>query len=323
MAMESASDKASPERQADGVARVPAPGPVLRSLNDAAGALDAPLATLNGYSRADDALRAIAADVAGAAARAPAIAIACVLLNQVGGRYAIRHSIDSAVLTALVARALGQAEASVLTATAAALTMNVGMLAEIDVFHARATALGSAERERLRCHPQAGATLLRGAGVDDDDWLDGVLQHHETADGSGYPAGLRADAIAANAQLVGMADRYCACIGARNYRRSMLAPAALQLLAADHGARPALVHAFTRVLGAYPPGTLVRLHDGASGVVVDADADARLRVQVLRAADGSAVNAQRDGAVIDAALHEDDARLRFSMTSVWGELAAL
>jgi hypothetical protein len=295
---------------------------VLRRLNTASMALDGLLSGLTVYSHAELALRQIATEVVDAAACAPPIAIAAIVLNQVGGRYAIRHCIDSAVLASLVARQLGQSEAAILSATAAALTMNVGMLGEIDSLHARAAPLSSSERERIRRHPADGAELLRCAGIDDSSWIDCVLQHHETTDGSGYPQGLRQDDIAVNALLVGMADRYCACIGARNYRRSLLTPAALDLLIANNPAQARLVQAFVSLLGHYPPGALVRLDDGALGVVVDVGADGPL-VKLLRTADGGAADHLLHAPVIAGALHEDQARLRFSMAAVWGALAAL
>lgn len=294
--------------------------PVLRDLNAATVALDTLLTSLSVYSRADSSLRAIAAQVVDAAARSPDIAIAAILLNQVGGRYAIRHCVETAALATLAARRLGHGDASILTTAAAALTMNVGMLREIDGLHARASVLSGAERERIRRHPVDGAELLRCAGIDDQDWIDCVLQHHETADGAGYPHGLRRDDIAAGAALVGMADRYCACVGARNYRRSLLAPAALARLVADNAGHADMVAAFVDLLGDYPPGTLVRLDDAAIGVVASRAPDT---VRVLRAADGTALAATRTHSAIFAAVHELDARLRFSMTSVWGDAAAL
>ena len=296
--------------------------PVLRRLNAASSELDALLTGLNVYSRADTSLRTIAAGVIEAATDAPDIALAAILLNQIGGRYAIRHCIDSAALACLVARRIGRGEAEVVTITAAALTMNVGMLRDIDGFHTRATLLSDAEREKIRRHPVDGAELLRCAGVDDKAWIACVLQHHESPDGSGYPHGLARPDIAADALLVGMADRYCACIGARNYRRSMLAPDALQVLVRDNAGHPELVNGFVAVLGSMPPGTLVRLEDDSAGVVMAVRGVGPL-VRVLRHADGSAADAMLTAPPIRCALHESDARLRFSMKAVWGEMAGL
>jgi HD-GYP domain-containing protein (c-di-GMP phosphodiesterase class II) len=302
----------------------PAPASVLRSLNLVNGQLDGLLTGLSAYSDADRALRQMAHEVAAAATRAPDVAIACILLNQIAGRYAVRHCIDAAVLACVVASAMGRPEIEVLTVAAAALTMNVGMMRQIESFQNKSCALTSDERETVRRHPSESAELLQRAGISDEGWLACVMQHHENDDGSGYPEGRSKGEIAFNARLIGLADRYCACVSARNYRRSMLPPLALDTLRADGGHDPALIQQFGVQLGTYPPGTLVRLANGETGVVTGRGA---LSVHALRDADGTPISLVRStdepDYAIDAALHEDDARLRFSMKTVWGELAAL
>jgi HD-GYP domain-containing protein (c-di-GMP phosphodiesterase class II) len=299
---------------------------VLHSLNLANSQLERLLSGLGAYSDAVPGLRQIANEVAEATARDPEVAVACVLLNQVAGRYAVRHCVDTAIVACVVARAMGQSQLELQTVAAAALTMNVGMMRQIESFQAKSSALSEDERAIVRRHPSESAELLRCAGVSDEEWLVCVLQHHESGDGSGYPDGRRQGEIALIAKLVGMADRYCACVSARNYRRSMLPPLALEKLCADPGNDPEVCRVFREQLGPYPPGTLVRLANGETGVVTGRDGAATL-VHALRGADGKALSAlrhtDRPGHAIEAALHEDDARLRFSMKSVWGELAAL
>jgi HD-GYP domain-containing protein (c-di-GMP phosphodiesterase class II) len=296
----------------------------LHSLNQVSSQLDGLLSGLSSCSDADGALRQLAGEVADTAARAPDVAIAAILLNQIAGRYAVRHCVDTAIVACVVARALGSAERDVLTVAAAALTMNVGMMRQIESFQSKSTALTSEERATVRRHPAESFELLQRAGVSDEDWLACVLQHHENDDGSGYPEGRHMQDIVFSARLLGIADRYCACVSARNYRRSMLPPLALDKLRVDGGYDAALIERFCAQLGAYPPGTLVRLVSGETGVVADREA---LLVHALRCSDGTPMSLDRRtdeaGNGIEAALHEDDARLRFRMNTVWGELAAL
>jgi HD-GYP domain-containing protein (c-di-GMP phosphodiesterase class II) len=303
-----------------------APPSVLRGLNLANAQLDRLLSGLGAYSDADSGLRQIAFEVSEATARSPDVAIACVLLNQLAGRYAVRHCVDSAIVACVVARAMGESPMEVLTVAAASLTMNVGMMRQIENFQGKSSALSDEERAIVLRHPRASEELLRCAGVNDEEWLACVLQHHENQDGSGYPEGRRQDEIALTARLVGMADRYCACVSARNYRRSMLPPLALAKLRTDAGNDPDIARHFDEELGEYPPGTLVRLANGDTGVVSGRDGKAVL-VHALRDAGGAALSVvRRTGRpehAIETALQEDDARLRFSMKSVWGGLAAL
>ena len=258
-----------------------APASVLHTLNLVSSQLEQLLTGLSAYSDANRALRLIAHEVSAATERAPEVAIACILLNQIAGRYAVRHCVDTAILACVLARAMGKPPLEVLTIAGAALTMNVGMMRQIENFQDKSSVLSSEERAMVLRHPGESAELLRLAGVSDEEWIVYVLQHHETDDGSGYPDGRRNGEIALNAKLIGLADRYCACVSARNYRRSMPPPLALSTLCAEAGYDPVLTAQFSEQLGAFPPGTLVRLASGETGVVVSCDGAACL-VHALR-----------------------------------------
>lgn len=295
---------------------------VLHTLNDLNKRLEHTLLGLRTHANADTELRTIAADLVTAVRRAPEVALGAVLLNQIAGPYGVRHCTESAIVVALMGAAMGKSDDELQLVTAAALTMNVGMVRQADVFHGRDGALTSEERAQVRRHPHESVELLRWAGVKDEEWLNYVLLHHENADGSGYPEGRMGDEIADNARLIALADRYCALVSARNYRRSLLPPVALERLAAEADAE--LMQHFTQCIGAYPAGTLVRLQNGHAGVVVGG-----AKVCLLRD-DAGAMLAQplhclstAEGYALAEALHEDQARLRFTMQQVWGELASL
>lgn len=303
-----------------------APASVLRELNQVNRQLEQVLSELGAYSDGKTELRTIAIALVKAVDRDPDIAFASILLNQIGGRYAVRHCAETAIVATLMARALGKVDHHLITIALGALTMNVGLMRQIESFQNRDTALSRDERSLIERHPAESADLLRCAGVDDEEWIECVLLHHEKADGSGYPEGRHEAAIPDGARLVSAADRYCACVSARNYRRSMLPPVAVAKLREEAltEADIALAAVFAERVGPYPPGTLVRLANEEIGVVARRDA-----VHVLRGANGEApAQATRRDTVMPAcaiieALHEDQVRLRFSMKAVWGELASL
>ena len=54
-----------------------------------------------------------------------------------------------------------------------------------------------------------------------------ALQHHERLDGSGYPAGLKGDAITMNSRIVAVADVVEAMSSRRPYRQALGIDAAL------------------------------------------------------------------------------------------------
>lgn len=301
----------------------------LRSLNLLAQRLERALNLLGDGSNADPELRSIADGIILAVRQAPDVALASIYLNQIAGPYAVRHCVEAAIICALIAPVMENGQAETSRIVAAALTMNAGMLRLAETFQLKDCALSAEERSTILRHPADSAELLRRAGIDDDEWIACVLAHHELDDGSGYPEGLRADDIPEAARLVGMADRYCALVSARNYRRSMLPPDALNKLKASCK-HAWLVAAFEQEIGQYPPGTLVRLVNGETGVVSSRrGADGARQVCSLRDTLGVPfapleLRSTREPLFqIAAALHEDSAGLRFSMRQIWGDAAAV
>ncbi len=311
---------------------IEAPASVLRSLNQINRRLDRILMDLRDVSSADTELRAIARELIDSVARGQEIALAAIFLNQIVGAYAIRHCTETAIIVCLIAQAMDKSHAEVLIVTAAALTMNVGMVRQSELFQGRDGALSSEERAIVRRHPADSVDMLRYAGITDEEWLDLVLLHHENDDGSGYPQGRLGDEISQNAKLIGLADRYCAFVSARNYRRSLLPPMALARLQGE-GDAPVdgeIIAKFRELIGAYPPGTLVRLANGEIGVVSrQAGTSSVWTVHALRGGDGTAMplavarSTVETGYGIVEALEEDSARVRFTMQQIWGELASL
>ncbi len=315
----------------------PATPSVLHLLNHSNLRLGHLLHELRNKSDAEREVRDVAREVMRAVDINPDVALACIFLSQIAGTYAIRHCIETAVVAVLVARGMEKSARETLAITSAALTMNVGMLRHADTFQNKRSALSSEEMAIVRRHPEESVDLLTSAGVDDEEWISCVMLHHENDDGSGYPCGKTSDEISQNARLIGLADRYCAQVSARNYRRSMLPDQAMDniFLNRKQAIDPALAEQFVRQLGKYPPGSLVRLHNGAIGVVARRGGQGgAIEVRALRDADGALIkldgDAARTGRSIEEpgygiaeALHEDQADVRFSMKLVWGDQAKL
>ena len=77
--------------------------------------------------------------------------------------------------------------------------------------------LTPAEFALIKEHPQQGFEILKGV---DFPWPVGqvTLQHHERLDGSGYPQGLKGDAIILEARIISVADVVEAMASHRPYR---------------------------------------------------------------------------------------------------------
>lgn len=305
---------------------------VLHQLNLCNRRLERLLHNLRNEHNAEAEIRDIARDVIRAVEINPDVALACIFLSQINGTYAVRHCIETAVVTVVIARSMDLNPANSLTVTAAALTMNVGMLRHHEGFQNKNSPLSHEEMAIVRRHPEESADMLRDVGIDDDDWISCVLMHHENDEGSGYPAGIASPEVTLNAKLLSFADRYCAQVSARNYRKSILPSLALRNLIDDKQAPvdPHLADCFRRELGDFPPGCLVRLDGGEIGVVSRRQGCSRgLQVHYLRDAAGTLLSPALprcldDGPLaISEGLSEDQASTRFSMKQIWGAQASL
>lgn len=199
-----------------------------------------------------------------------------------------RQAVNAAVLTDLMLAMDGAPATLRCSATCAALTMNLSIHSLQDVLYEVKTPTAAQQAEIL-AHPARSAALLAEAGVDDAQWLEAVRQHHEAADGSGYPARLAGTATCLAARALGVADRFCAVISERAYRPAVPAGVALARMfdgsnaTLDAGLSATLV----RVMGAWPPGTVVLLHSGELAVVTRRTTDPRGPVaRMVRTRDG-------------------------------------
>ena len=117
------------------------------------------------------------------------IAAAVMPLNQDASAYSVRHCIDTAIVSVLVAERLRLLAAQVPSIVAAALSMNVGMLREQAPMHGKAGPLTDSERGVVQRDPEKSVALLQHEGVTDRIWLDAALLRHENQNSGGYPTG--------------------------------------------------------------------------------------------------------------------------------------
>ncbi|HYD80093.1 MAG TPA: HD domain-containing phosphohydrolase [Paucimonas sp.] len=318
-----------PTEISDPTPEAPRP-PVLRMINDAHRRLEYLLLNIERQTDAQSEILAVARSLSHAVELHPDVALACILLNQNEGSYAVRHCVDTAVVAQLVSTALHKGPHEILTVMAAALTMNVGMLQHQEQLQTRLNAISPQELAMIQEHPQRSVDLLRRAGVDNEDWLSYVLLHHENEDGSGYPFGKSAADIPLPAKVVSLADRYCARVSSRSYRKSLLPNEALNdILLADHqSVDPMLTACFIRVLGIYPTGAMVRLANGEIGAVTGkGESITAPIVHALVAADGRLLaqpvrrNTVHGEYAVREMLSEERAGVRLRMQSLWGDEA--
>jgi hypothetical protein len=179
--------------------------------------------------------------------------------------YGYNHSIHTAIISLLLARRLQWPQTRTMSLVKAAITMNMSMLDLQGKMADQTDPLRESQKVLIGRHPQEAADWLAQAGVSDVDWLTAVAQHHERADGSGYPTGLTA--VADIAVALRVADVFMAKISPRKLRLPLsIQEAAKQMYREDQGGP--ISTAVIKEVGVYPPGDLVKLASGEIGVVM-------------------------------------------------------
>jgi len=179
-------------------------------------------------------------------------------------QYSVKHAVDVAIISEVIARHMGWGNSKRASLVAASLTSNISMLRLQNKLHHQLEALNEEQRIKIRNHPQTSAEMLSQLGVKDQLWLDGVTQHHESLDGSGYPAGFQKADISEAARIIAISDFYTAKVTGRGYRPPLSPHQAMQFVFNGQDKRVDLDIAqfFIKVLGIYLPGTYVRLVGG-------------------------------------------------------------
>lgn len=96
--------------------------------------------------------------------------------------------------------------------------------------------LNDYEYALIKAHPEAGYDIVKEAHL---PWpiQAMLLQHHERLDGSGYPHGLKGDAICIEARIIAVAEVFEAMISHRPYRPALSVTEALDELRQGRGTR--------------------------------------------------------------------------------------
>ena len=189
--------------------------------------------------------------------------------------YTYLHSVAVCALMINFARHLGLDPQQVEDLGVAGLLHDIGKVAVSDDILNKPGALSKSEMRSVRSHPVAGYELLASSPGAPAAALELCLRHHEKIDGTGYPDGLKGDALSLAARMGAICDVYDAVTSNRPYKAAWMpceALAAMQKWAGHFD--PVLLDRFADSLGIFPVGTLVRLSTGELGVVAGSAGEA-------------------------------------------------
>ena len=178
--------------------------------------------------------------------------------------YGLTHSLHCALVCQLMGTRSGWSVDRIRTLVKAALTMNLAIV-ELQGRYAVHGRLSEEQMTEIRRHPAQAVERLKAAGVDDAEWLQAVLEHHERPGGGGYPSDLKEVSEAGN--VLRLADVFMAKISPRASRPAIPIQDAARQMYSESSGSPAAA-AIIKEYGVYPPGNFVRLASGELAIVI-------------------------------------------------------
>lgn len=178
------------------------------------------------------------------------------------------HALNVMTLSMLLGKVLGLTETQLAELALGALTHDIGKI-KVPLHLLKTKTRSKHEEEFYRQHGAYGIELAKESNVFSAAALSIIADHHECMDGSGWPMGK--SNIGPAAKIVALVNRYDRLCSPESPDREGLMPAeALARLYRTESAKfdQKLLSSLIKLLGVYPPGTLVRLSDESLGLVI-------------------------------------------------------
>ena len=197
--------------------------------------------------------------------------------NEEGPQF---HALNVMTLSMILGKAVKLTEVQLADLAMGAVAHDAGK-ARIPPHLLKAKARAKHEEDFYRAHVQYGVDMAKESGAFSDNAIAIIRDHHEMLDGSGWPAGTTAPSLLS--RIVSLVNRYDRLCCPESPEKPSLMPAeALAILYAREAKKfaPNLLGLLIKLLGIYPPGTIVQLNDGSLGLVVSPGKES-LRPKVL------------------------------------------
>jgi putative nucleotidyltransferase with HDIG domain len=203
------------------------------------------------------------------------------------------HAMNVGIVSLLMGRCFGFAAEEMQDLGVGAMLHDIGKL-ELPVrLRYREDNFSPSETRVYEEHVELGLVQARRMGLSAGA-MAVIAQHHEHADGSGFPGRLNSDRMTMAARIVALVNRYDNLCNPRLPAKAMTPHESLSLLFAQGRSKfdTSILGAFIKMMGVYPPGSMVQLTDDRYGMVVAVNSSRPLKPSVL---------------IHDAAVARDDA----------------
>jgi len=217
------------------------------------------------------------------------------------GLYLIHHVLHVAILAALMAKWMRWPMEKQKDLVISALLHDVGKQKVPAAILDKQGKLTDDEFRQIRKHPDYGYNMLKlGPLKKKQDILNGVLQHHERMDGSGYPNKNKRELISEFGRLLAVLDIYDAMAADKIYVRRRSPFDVFEVLNGDivrGKLDPEFGIYFIKNLGHALNGNWVALNNGERGRIVYIDESRVASLPIVQVSENKFIDLNRDSSV--------------------------
>lgn len=204
------------------------------------------------------------------------------LLSEDVGVRSAQHPVNVMVLCLLLGKAQGMQGPALKELGVAALLHDLGKLAlppQVAEPHGH---LSAAEMAQYQSHVGESVVRAERMGLP-VSVVTAIAQHHEWADGAGFPLRLLGGDLGRIGQILALVNHYDRLCNPAHGREALTPHEALSVMFAQHKARfdSVILGAFIRMMGVYPPGSIVQLGNDRYAIVVSVNSSRPLRPRVV------------------------------------------
>lgn len=145
----------------------------------------------------------------------------CINAMRSVDEYLYTHSINVSILNGLMAKWLHLDQINTSQIIEVGLLHDIGKINMPDEILNKPGKLTEEEFEIIKEHPVFSEKILIDSGVEEKSILQGVRNHHEKVNGTGYPDGLHMKDISLFARVTAISDIYDAMVAERAYKHAV------------------------------------------------------------------------------------------------------
>lgn len=204
------------------------------------------------------------------------------LLTETAGDKSSMHSVNVTVVSLLMGKAMGLNQDDMQDLGMAAFLHDIGKTQLPDRVRWLEENFSSTEYKAYQEHVGQGVQIAKSMGLSKGALL-AIAQHHELVDGSGFPSHVKGESMSVGARILALVNRYDNLCNPSRPGAAMTPHEALAMIFAQLKTRfdATALSCFIRMMGVYPPGSVVQLVDGRYASVVSVNSSRPLKPRVV------------------------------------------